>query len=273
MSGKGCAVDDVDSDFGTVPGARAFWYSSLVGGDEFLCQSPSFDEDSLHGMTEGPSPDRCSEKPPRRSSFRTGHYQRAAAPSTSAPVRQLSKIDKPPIRQSIRQKDSYAIPEMRVHSYTLPPRFPIRRSSDECGPEDYETSGIVGTLSCDDRRIDSMREPLRDRSLSRAVSQAEMSEAPRDVLIQVAPGVRVPLRSGSETWQAIIDDFYVPSSCLGCSTTLFVIQDAAYVLCPCCRSISPMEGQFVNLFVAGAGMGFTFDDLTRWQDDILRDSR
>jgi hypothetical protein len=266
-------VDDVDSGGGTVPGELRRWYSSR-GGDEFRCQSPVCHEGSLHSVPGKSSPDRCPAKPSRGASFRAVSYPRAPETATPAPVRRSSKMDKRssevPVRHDIRKKDSFDLPGMRVHSYTLPPRFPIRRRSDECGPDTNEPSELVVKRDC---WSDSLREPVRDRTINCLVSQDGMSEDPREVLVQVAPGVRVPLRSGSETWQAIIDDFYVPSACLGCSTTLFVIQDAAYVLCPCCRSISPMEGQFVNLFAAGAGMGFTFDDLARWQDDIHQDAR
>jgi predicted nucleic acid-binding Zn ribbon protein len=90
-------------------------------------------------------------------------------------------------------------------------------------------------------------------------------------MIQVAPGVRIPLRGSEETWEAIKEDFYVPSECAGCSGTVFVIQDAAYALCPECYTISPMEGVFIDPTVAGVGMGFRFEDLVRWQDEIARD--
>jgi hypothetical protein len=282
MSGRGCGGDHTDNGCGAVPPAPPRWYSS-VGSDEFRCQSPTFREGSVHGISEKPLLDRWPAKPSRGASFRTEYCQKSGEASASLPLRQHSKMGKHasevPVRQGIRRKDSYEIPDMRVHSYTLPPRFPVRTSSEECGPQHDDSSeidGLDGAYSCDSHHDGGgahLREPLRDRDVNRAASQVDVSGESRNVLIQVAPGVRVPLRSGSETWQAIIDDFYVPCPCLGCSTTLFVIQDAAYVLCPCCRSISPMEGQFVNLFVAGAGMGFTFDDLTRWQDDIMRDSR
>jgi hypothetical protein len=86
--------------------------------------------------------------------------------------------------------------------------------------------------------------------------------------IQVAPGVRVFLRSSVETWDAIKDDFFLPCLCPGCGASLFVIQDAAYALCPGCRTVSPLEGDFIDRAVSGVGMGFTFEDLVRWQRSI-----
>lgn len=91
------------------------------------------------------------------------------------------------------------------------------------------------------------------------------------LMIQVAPGVKVPLRGSEETWEAINEDFYVPCICIGCQTTLCVIQDAAYLLCPSCRTISPMEGHFVDHTLAGVGMGFRLEELMRWQNEILQE--
>jgi hypothetical protein len=91
------------------------------------------------------------------------------------------------------------------------------------------------------------------------------------MLIQVAPGMQATLRSSDETWEAIKNDFYMPGLCLGCNTTLFVIQDAAYILCPDCHTVSPMDGVYVDTVNAGVGLGFKYDDLVRWQAEILRE--
>lgn len=48
-----------------------------------------------------------------------------------------------------------------------------------------------------------------------------------------------------------------------------MIQDAAYVLCPRCFSIVPLEGEFINRTVSGIGMGFSIEDLMRWQLGFL----
>jgi hypothetical protein len=95
------------------------------------------------------------------------------------------------------------------------------------------------------------------------------SKAKVCMVVQVAPGVTAPLRGSRETWKAIQDDFYMPGMCLVCDVTLFVIQDAGYVLCPDCRTVSPMEGDFIDRVSAGVGLGFKYDDLMRWQREIL----
>ena len=101
--------------------------------------------------------------------------------------------------------------------------------------------------------------------------QPQETEKRPDVIIEVAPGVLVVLRGSQETWEAIKDDFYMPCHCIGCDTSLFVIQDAAYVLCPQCYSVVPLEGEFIDRAVSGVGMGFVIEDLMQWQQEILRD--
>jgi hypothetical protein len=93
------------------------------------------------------------------------------------------------------------------------------------------------------------------------------------MLIQVEPGIQAPLRGSDETWEAIKQDFYIPGMCLSCDITLFVIQDAAYVLCPDCHCVNVMEGDFVDRIAAGVGLGFKYDDLMRWQLEILQEQK
>jgi hypothetical protein len=91
--------------------------------------------------------------------------------------------------------------------------------------------------------------------------------------IEVSPGLYLPLRGADETWRAIECDFYEPTACLICSLTIFCIQDADYVLCPACRVVNPMDGRgdchTVN--TGSVGLGFTLDDLAKWQSEIGAD--
>lgn len=87
------------------------------------------------------------------------------------------------------------------------------------------------------------------------------------ILIDVAPGVKSPLRGSNETWEAIRADFYMPALCLGCQATIFCIQDAGFVICPTCKTVSPMD-DIIDKETAGVGLGFTYKDLVRWQAEI-----
>jgi hypothetical protein len=88
--------------------------------------------------------------------------------------------------------------------------------------------------------------------------------------VEISPGVHVRLRGADETWRAIENDYYMPAQCICCESTIFCIQNADYVLCPDCRVVSRMEG-LSSHGIGGVGLGFKYEDLARWQGDILRD--
>jgi hypothetical protein len=105
--------------------------------------------------------------------------------------------------------------------------------------------------------------------------------------IEISPGVYVQLRGAEETWDCIKRDFFMPCTCYDCLRELCCIQDADYVLCPKCRVVSPMDTTFYgsqssNATAAsstsaasieqegGVGLGFTFDDLLKWQAEIIQ---
>jgi len=94
-------------------------------------------------------------------------------------------------------------------------------------------------------------------------------------MIEIFPGVFVPLRGADETWSAIERDFYMPAVCLDCNKSIFCIEDAEFVLCPICRVVSPMEGGSASETNTqqGVGIGFTFEQLSRWQEEILQQGR
>jgi len=100
-------------------------------------------------------------------------------------------------------------------------------------------------------------------------------------LIEISPGTHVHLRGAVETWQAVQTDFYTPCPCFVCRAAgqdnddddehyddatppIFCIQDAEYVLCPRCKSISPLDATG-----HGVGLGFTMETLAELQADIF----
>jgi hypothetical protein len=88
------------------------------------------------------------------------------------------------------------------------------------------------------------------------------------VKIEVYPGEFLRLRGADETWHAIKYDFYMPCICICCNLTLFCIQDAIFVLCPTCRIVSPLEGVVLDGYDGGVGLGFTIEELSKWQKEI-----
>ena len=95
-------------------------------------------------------------------------------------------------------------------------------------------------------------------------------------LVDIAPGVKVPLRGVKETVKAVAKDYYANVSCFGCSLELCCIADVSYVVCPVCKVVSPMEnptfeGKEVQRH--GLGLGFTYEDLFKMQLEIIEDRK
>lgn len=103
------------------------------------------------------------------------------------------------------------------------------------------------------------------------------AKKPGPPLIEIEPGWFAHLRGATETFDAVKCDFFVPTECYCCSSTVFCIQDADFILCPTCRVVSQISvenggGSEQNGGTGGGvGLGFTIDDLASWQDDIQRE--
>lgn len=87
--------------------------------------------------------------------------------------------------------------------------------------------------------------------------------------IEIAPGMMARLRGADETWAAVENDYYIPTQCFCCQLDICCIMDANFVLCPQCKVVSPLEGCAQPGFDGGVGLGFTFDDLQKWQGEII----
>jgi phage FluMu protein Com len=87
------------------------------------------------------------------------------------------------------------------------------------------------------------------------------------------------LRGADETWVAVQNGQYAPTVCLSCEKNLLVILDVECVLCPACRVVSPIlvdddacgyRDKDCKPSNHGVGLGFTVEDLLRWQDEMAR---
>jgi hypothetical protein len=63
----------------------------------------------------------------------------------------------------------------------------------------------------------------------------------RHALIEIAPGMSVRLRGADETLEAVRTDYLVSEFCICCQELLHCTRDADMVLCPVCKSVSPLE--------------------------------
>jgi hypothetical protein len=87
-------------------------------------------------------------------------------------------------------------------------------------------------------------------------------------VMEVVPGMNVVLRGSLETRKAIRKGNIKQTFCLDCCSTLGVISDAEYVLCPMCHSLTPMAITSSPEELAGAfgiGLGFAFERELRAQ--------
>jgi hypothetical protein len=87
-------------------------------------------------------------------------------------------------------------------------------------------------------------------------------------MINVGPGVSMPLRGSDETWKAIEDGRVTITSCIFCQIELNCLEDAQLVICPDCTMLSPVdqtEGQENSSFARyGVGVGIKPAEIVEW---------
>lgn len=152
-----------------------------------------------------------------------------------------------------------------------------------------ETSSLASQSTASSfSRPRSFQPPARScsvRELGSGSSIRSSRAVPRraaSTCIEIAPGVFEPLRGADESWQAFLDDFYLPTLCMGCGEQILCIKDALYVICPQCKTIGPMMaeenggGKPVHgdsdsdqgETTYGIGLGMTVDTLARSQHEM-----
>ena len=115
----------------------------------------------------------------------------------------------------------------------------------------------------------------REDAIQKKKAAFNAGRATHEKMIEVAPGFQMRLRGADETWAAVERDFFGPATCFSCQMTVFCILDAEYVLCPTCKVIFPFEqdGEVSEKSKKGAGggvgLGFSMEDLARFQSDIV----
>lgn len=184
-----------------------------------------------------------------------------------------------PYDTSTRQ--TYGTSYLKNESYM---QYPLRRPAEgnERPYVRYEarirpTEHFTKEHSDDAKHLRAIRPSLTPRAIhwphERNAVEANGTSMPQSIgsgrgnTVEVSPGEFLRLRSTKETWDAFLNDFYMPCVCVCCDITLFCIQDACCVVCPACREISPLEATEPE---GGVGLGFTTETLATWQDEIRR---
>jgi hypothetical protein len=88
---------------------------------------------------------------------------------------------------------------------------------------------------------DSPEPPPRKVLASTAAAERRANSIANSPCIEIYPGFEQPLRLSVETEAAIRIGFIRSSECCVCTMEINCIQDARFVLCPVCRTITPLD--------------------------------
>lgn len=82
--------------------------------------------------------------------------------------------------------------------------------------------------------------------------------------IQIAPGEDRDVLSADDSWRSIADDSFLVSTCWPCNgATVLTVPHAAYMLCPTCRTVTPVADDRSGKYDV-VGLGFTVGDVESW---------
>jgi len=77
-------------------------------------------------------------------------------------------------------------------------------------------------------------------------SSSSSSSSSNPSTMEIAPNVRVPVRSSRETYEAVHQGQFTVVTCFVCAETLVCTNQAAFVLCPDCRVVSPIMSDITS---------------------------
>lgn len=195
----------------------------------------------------------------------------------SAPLSTLPKIESPP-SQVLDMHNFPSLKEDEEDSHsnkTAASAIPIAPKLKTTAV----TNIIITTKTTPESSFDCNDETSSASSCCWKDSSFPHTEGP---LISIAPRVTARLRGAEETLRCVENDFYHFVSCVCCTACICCIMDASYVLCPHCKAVGPLlitstlahvhvndsDGE-TGLQRRGVGLGFTLEDLGKWQEDIL----
>jgi hypothetical protein len=158
-----------------------------------------------------------------------------------------------------------------VYRYRPPPS-PLPAQLDDRQRGCYSSS--LRNFTYEERQFPCQARPRRPHSPQvRSVSRRSYC-APRTVpplppqpppldgcvpMVEIEPGVALPVRSAKETQLAIRDGFYKSLVCLYCTSSIGCILDADFVICPDCLCVnaatSPNSAEPPRTS-GGVGLGF-----------------
>ena len=177
-----------------------------------------------------------------------------------------------PVKDSIPQKRSSRLRQHDMHKEKL---YQSAKDLQEPLTSQERTNQRLPDLRATRKRVDlyngATLTPLSIQNIHTSTAIVEAQQ--NTTFITIAPGVEARLRGADETYDCINNDFFLPTCCHFCEDQLCCIQDASYILCPSCMTVSPLDvAPLSSRRDGGVGLGFTLDELYEWQNEIAEQS-
>jgi hypothetical protein len=158
----------------------------------------------------------------------------------------------------------------------------VTRRGETCSGHVSSKPTQTTTPSCQDQLSSySCKAFARNESGGSSTTQPRMDvPGPPHIsrfVLEVAPGLFLPLHGSQETSSAMQEGKLVSCNCFVCMETVMCVPQASYVLCPDCRVVSPVAGclslkRRVTLpgEMGGVGLGLKWTEYLKWEQESVR---
>jgi hypothetical protein len=178
-------------------------------------------------------------------------------------------IDVPPTLPVRRESSEYTLEWTSYHRYFENSHYATHHDGRGCDtppffPEEASPSMVFG----------GKKSPNNEINLVDLMSPVQNLETACNKSIEIEPGHKVTVRGAEETMLYVAADatglasntrsLIATCQCWACSATMHCVFDAAYVVCPVCRTVQPTD----HHQGWGAGLGFLTRDWDEWKSAL-----
>ena len=238
--------------------------------EETPTASPSLDRGKMSiskGYRRSPASKASQQSPMNRSKLFSQRCRESLRKSKKDDDECLKKT----LRELISSRDSKSFP------IEAPPLMELDDESNSVSEEliDYEEQKRLVEHFEEQKRISDLSNCSNSNTVPVLRSgEANGLETPRtsssSQMVELTPGIMIPLRDAAETWDAIRSGNVVSTLCCCCKRELTSIDDAEYLVCAECWVFNRVHkktafiagGQSRNSY--GACIGVTPDDIAEW---------
>jgi hypothetical protein len=169
-----------------------------------------------------------------------------------ANLSQRSLLPLTPQQQQQHRKQPHQSHQQR-QDFHFPQPLSQHQPQYQYQPQQYPTSSLSCRPTARSTAL-ALRRPTKAKSADAAI-QVDRTLEPTErqpILVEIAPGLSVPLRGANETMRAMqTDNGITETTCVCCTARVRCIATAMYVICPTCRVVN-----HVPLGKWGVGLGF-----------------